>query len=161
MDSILLSKTPDRYQGRRHFKLTDHRPIPHRYYQVLALHLAGKPCREICSLTGYKDSTIYAILADPRVIQIRQNLLEKTQEEFEALFPRVVDTLREDLFSGDPDREHKSREQWFKASGKFKGEEKGGQTNFNLTAEDIVIQILNQGKEQGDNASSPIQIQEA
>lgn len=144
MESILTSRTPDRYQGRRHLKLTDKTPIPLRYHKVLALHLAGKPVKEICELVSYKESTIYAILQDPRVCQIRQQLLNHTQVEFEALYGRVVDTLRGDLFSGVPEREHKARDQWFRASGKYTPEKSAG--DINITAEDIVFNILNQNK---------------
>lgn len=145
MDSILLSKTPDTYQGRRHLKRTDYTPIPLRWHAVLALHLSGKTVKEIEEETGYKESTIYSILADKRVVEIRQQLLDKTQEEFEALYPLVVDSIRRDLRSGQPDRENRARDQWLRANGKYSSSEapKGGNT-INLTAEDVVFQILNQ-----------------
>ena len=147
MESILTSKTPDRYQGRRHLKCTDKTPIPLRYHKVLALHLAGKTVKDICLETNYKESTIYNILSDSRVAHIRQQLLNHTQTEFEALYGKVVETLRGDLFSGQPEREHKAREQWFKASGKYTPDKTTG--DITITAEDIVFNILNQQKDSG------------
>lgn len=147
MDSVFVSKTPDRYQGARHLKLTDRTPIPLRYHKVLSMHLAGKPVGaknvegSICAETGYSPATCYKILSDERVVQIRQQLLNHTQVEFEALYPAVVDSLRKDILSGQPEREHRGRDHWLRASGKF-------QTNTtnvtNVTAEDVVFQILNQ-----------------
>ena len=143
MESILQSATPDHYNARRHLKCSDHRPIPPKYHKVLSLHLAGRRVQEICSETGYKDSTVYAILADQRVVQIRQQLLKSVEQEFEALYPRVVETLRDDLTSGISDQQAKARDQWFRASGKYK--ESGDKSIINVTAEDVVFQILNQG----------------
>lgn len=145
MDSILTSGTPDRYQGRRHLKLTDRNPIPHKYFNVLSLHLAGKTVKTICEETGYKTPTVYKILADERVVQIRQQLLEHTQVEFEALYPLVVDSIRKDLMSQQPDRENRARDQWLRASGKYTSEKTT--QNITVTAEDVVLQILNQAKE--------------
>lgn len=142
MDSILGSSTPDRYQARRHLKLTDKTPIPLRYHKVLSLHLAGKRVQDICEETGYKSPTVYKILADERVCQIRQQLLEHTQTEFEALYPAVVHSLRKDLLSEQPDRENRARDQWLRASGKYQSEKTT--QNINVTAEDVVFQILNQ-----------------
>jgi hypothetical protein len=151
MESILTSSTPDRYQARRHLKLTDKTPIPLKYHKVLALHLSGMKVtgaegeKTICSETGYKPPSIYKILKDDRVVEIRQQLMSVTQSEFEALYGKVVDTLRGDLFSGTPEREHKAREQWLRASGKYKSE--SDKQVINVTAEDVVFQILNAPKE--------------
>jgi hypothetical protein len=148
MDSILSSSTPDRYQARRHFKLTDKTPIPLRYHKVLAMHLAGKTVGNldvvgsICQETGFKPPTIYKILKDPRVCQIRQQLLDHTQTEFEALYPLVVNSIRKDLLSEQPDRENRARDQWLHASGKYSSDKSN--VTMNVTAEDVVFQILNQ-----------------
>jgi hypothetical protein len=150
MESVLTSQTSDRYNGRRHLKLTDKTPIPLKYHKVLALHLSGKKVVDIAAETGYKLPSIYAILKDPRVVEIRQQLMNVTQTEFEALYGRVVDTLRGDLFSGMPEREHKAREQWLRASGKYKSE--SDKQVINVTAEDVVFQILNQGAQSANPA---------
>lgn len=145
MQSVLTSSTPDHYQARRHLKLTDRNPIPLRYSKVLALHLAGKPVigeGGICEETGYAPATVYRILSDDRVVQIRQQLLAHTQTEFEALYPAVVASLRKDILSGQPDRENRARDQWLRAAGKYSQDNKPSQ--INVTAEDVVFQILNQ-----------------
>lgn len=146
MDSVFTSGTPDRYQARRHLKLTDKTPIPLKYHNVLALHLAGKTVQTICDETGYKSPTVYKILKDPRVCQVRQQLLEHTQTEFEALYPLVVDSIRKDLLSAQPERENRARDQWLRASGKYQADHTT--QNINVTAEDVVFQILQQGTKQ-------------
>jgi len=147
MDSVLTSATPDRYNTKRHLKLSDNNPIPHKYFNVLSLHLAGKTVKTICEETGYKPPTVYRILQDERVVQVRQQLLNHTQTEFEALYPLVVDSIRKDLLSEQPDRENRARDQWLRAAGKY-GSDKTTQ-NINVTAEDVVFQILNQPAGQG------------
>lgn len=145
MESILTSAVPDRYNARRHLKLSDNTPIPLRYHNVLALHLAGKSVAMICEETGYKPPTVYRILQDQRVTQIRQQLLDHTQKEFEALYPVVVESIRKDLLSNQPDRENRARDQWLRASGKYQN----NTTNItNVTAEDVVLQILNQAPQE-------------
>jgi hypothetical protein len=76
---------------------------------------------------------------------VRQQLLEHTQTEFEALYPKVVDSLRKDLLSEQPDRENRARDQWLRAAGKYSQDHTTPQ--INVTAEDVVFQILNQKAE--------------
>ena len=128
----------------RHMKRNDYEPIPPRYMAVLSHHLAGASARQISELTGYKLPTIYKILSDSRVVQIRQQLLKHTQEEFEALYPKVVQVLREELDSGDHSIRLKASDQWLHASGRYKSDAAAG-TTVNLTAEDVVFNILQQG----------------
>lgn len=142
MDALTVSGTPDAYQGRRHLKRNDYEPIPSRYMAVLSHHLSGRTVAQISELTGYKTPTIYKILSDKRVSQMRQMLLNHTQLEFEALYPKVVDALREALDSSDTSMKLKASDQWLHASGKYKGD--GAGTQVNITAEDVVFNILNQ-----------------
>lgn len=142
MDSILLSQTPDHYQQRRRVTRRDLTPVPHRYFKVLALHLAGQSCKQICEETGYKSPTVYRILQDERVLALRQQLLAQTQQEFEALFPTVVQGLRDNLTSANADVKQHAIDSWVRAYEKLmpnQGEAKA------VTAEDVVFHILNQG----------------
>jgi hypothetical protein len=116
-------------------------PIPLRWSNVLYLHLAGKSHEEISISTGYTVNSIYRILAHPNVNYVRQQLLEATQKEFEALFSKVVKVIRTGL--EDPDSKVRAiyTNQWLRSHGKIS--EKGEGTTINLTAEDIVMNLLN------------------
>lgn len=149
MDALTVSSVPSTFQQRRRLKRNDYEPIPSKYMAVLAHHLSGKTVRMICDLTGYKSPTIYKILSDERVVQIRQQLMKVTESEFEALYANVVQVIRSGLTDADMDIALRSADMWLKAHGKYKST----QTVQNITAEDVVIQILNQARgENGSNA---------
>lgn len=139
MDALTVSSTA---HFNRHLKRNDYEPIPPRYMKVLSMHLAGKPVRLICDETGYKSPTVYKILSDKRVVQMRQQILKHTQEEFEALYPKVVDNIRAALDHTDPDVNLKGSDMWLRANGKYKTD--STPTQLNVTAEDVVFNILNQ-----------------
>jgi hypothetical protein len=139
---LLISPTPDHYQAMRPLRRKDHNPIPSRYFTVLSYHLGGKSCGDIMALTGYKQAAVYRILNDQRVVQMRQQLLKETEKEFEALYPKAVDNLRLAMHSEDVDEKLKSTDMYLRAAGKY---QKQDNTNIiNVTAEDVVFQILNQ-----------------
>jgi len=131
------------YDQHRPAKRHDYVPIPHRWYNVLAYHLAGKKAIEIKQLTGYSIPMIHKILNHKLVLQVRQQLLDATQQEFEALFDQIVDNIRTQLSSDDPNVKLAAQQQWLKANGKFAGV-KGTIIN-NITAEQVVQQILEGG----------------
>lgn len=107
---------------------------------VVHLHLAGHSIAAIAESTGYTINSIYRILNHKDVQMVRQQLLASTQQEFEALFSKVVSTVRRGLDDPDPKVGLMATSQWLKASGK--GSEKGN-TTINVTAEDVVMQMLN------------------
>jgi len=139
MSSVLMSRSPDRYQARRSLKRSDHNPIDPKYFYIMSLRMAGTPVTEISELTGLSTPRIYGILNDERCVQIRQQILSNTQDEFENLFAKVVQAVREGLDNGDVGTKLEASKIWLKAHGKYTKEE----TSLNVTAEDVVIQILN------------------
>lgn len=152
MESVLTTRTADRYAVRRHVTRKETDPVSHRHQYVLALHLSGKKVPEISQLTGYKPVTIWTILKAKNVEYMRQQLLNQTSREFEALYEKVVDTIRDGLGSPDLKIALEAADKWLKAHGKY-GKSEGG-TTVNITAEDIVMNILNQGAVQ-DGATQP------
>lgn len=116
-------------------------PIPLIWHKVVALHLAGKTIDEIAEEVDYNRMSISRILRDPRVEQVRQMLMEDIQRDFDSLYSTVVKNLREQLASKDTTVQQAAQNQWFKAAGKF-APKTSGITN-NITAEDVVVQILN------------------
>lgn len=144
MNNLPLTQSllPDQnYRFHRPSKKSDYLPVPLRWYNVLALHLAGKSPKEIMEQTGYSQAMYYRILNHPSIQSVRQQLLDSTQQEFEALFMKVVENVREQLASLDPQIQLAAQQQWFKANGKFlpskEAESRG------LTAEDVVAKLLN------------------
>jgi hypothetical protein len=117
-------------------------PIPLRWLNVLHLHLAGKSAKEIAFRTGFSLSYVYVVLNHKDVGYMRQQLLANTQQEFEALYERIVQSVRDDLDSGDPERISDARKDWLKAHGKVSKED-AANLNIHLTAEDVVMQIQN------------------
>jgi hypothetical protein len=68
-------------------------------------------------------------------------MLHDIDKEFEALYSRVVEEIRYCLQDADPRIRLDACEKWLKAHGKFQPNQK---TQVNITAEDVVVQILNQ-----------------
>ena len=137
MDSLMLSSRFS--QPARPTKRSDYEPLPLRWKVVVDMHLAGSKVKEICARTGYAPPTVYHILNSERALRAKQFLLEHTQEEFTALFERVVDVISEKL--KDPEKALEAANLWLKANGKFKESTK---STFHISAEDIVMQIMNQ-----------------
>ena len=125
---------------KRKLKQSDYRTVPHKYYYVLSLHLAGKSAQEIAELADYSLQTIYAILKKDEIIALRQQMLEGVQLEFEVLYKRVVEVLKTKLDSLDETIQMQAVNSFFREKGRLDGVG----TQFNITAEDVVIQILNQ-----------------
>lgn len=120
-----------------------------KWRHVLELHLAGRTVHEISEATGYKPYTIYGILRKDEIIALRQQLMAHVSDEFEALYPKVVKSIRDGLDSPSQDIQKEARRDWLKAHGKFRDvETKQGDTNY--SAEKIIFQILNQGDNDSD-----------
>jgi len=67
-------------------------------------------------------------------------MLEGVQLEFEVLYKRVVEVLKTKLDSLDETIQMQAVNSFFREKGRLDGVG----TQFNITAEDVVIQILNQ-----------------
>lgn len=122
--------------------------IPLRWRVVLDYHLAGHKATEIALLTGFSLNSVYRILNHKDTQLIRQQLLDATNQEFEALAQKVVDSVRDDLNSEDPTRRSDGRKDWLKMYGK--PQEKEGNK---FSAEQMVFQILNGNVNNNDERS--------
>jgi len=129
---------------RRHLKRSDVNPIDPRYFFVISLHMSGRKVKEISELSGFAESTIYDILSRKESIQIRQQILKNTQQEFENLFEKVVDAVNDGLSDVEIGTRLNAAQIWLKAHGKYTKDEGG---TINITAENVVAQILMQAKE--------------
>lgn len=142
MQSILQSQEMDTYSQERHFRAKDKEPVPHMYYHVLALHMARTPIREICEETGYAESTIYRILKDERLVAVRQQQLSYLDDKFENLKDEVIQVVADGLSSSDPSIQLNAAGKWLAHHKK----EKGTVQVNNVTAENVVMQILQEAQ---------------
>lgn len=137
---------PVRY-GRK-VRQKDVTPISSRWRYVLELHLAGRSPAEIQEITGYSPAMMYLILADPRMVAEKQQIMRYYDSEFEALYARVINVVRENLeCPDDPKVRNDAAKIWLKSHGKFQAD-KEQSNDTNISAEKIVFQILNQAKEE-------------
>jgi hypothetical protein len=118
-----------------------YRPIPHRWRIILDKHLAGMSAKQIAEETNYSLNSVYRVLNHKNTIALRQQLMDNEQQEFEALFSKVVTRVREGLEDLDPKVAAVYVNMWLRANGKL-GEKQKGLT-VNLTAEDVIMQIKN------------------
>lgn len=140
--NMLQSREAPGSYGRK-MKRSDYRVIPHRWYQVLSMHLAGKKVKEIKESTGYSESTIYNILDNEEVNTVRQQLLAYYDKEFEALYPGVIEAIRQGL--QNPEKMLEAASLWGRMSGK--GKEKDSGKQMSISAENVAIMILQQAKD--------------
>lgn len=119
------------------------RALTLRERQILALHLEGASGTEIAKRLGIPLANVYKTLARREVQEARSEALRQLDREFEALYGKVINTLREALESEDPRIRLEATNQWFKASGKYR---EGG-FQISVSAEDIIMQVL-RGKDE-------------
>jgi hypothetical protein len=113
-----------------------------RHAFVLALHLSGKKTSEIAEITGYNLQYIYRILnQDEEILALRQQHLSILDKEFEAMWAKVMKTVEDAIDDGDVDVRLRAVDIWMKAMKRYKTDTQIAGT-VNLTAEDIVVQIL-------------------
>lgn len=142
MQSLLTSNAPDRYNAMRQATRRETKPVAGKYKYVLALHLSGKKVIEISELTGYKQDTIYKILNKEEVIGLRQQLMAHLDKEFEAQYEKVINVIERGL---DPQSPQSIQLQAAKLWGDYhkKFQPVKVDNTINLTAEDIVFNIMN------------------
>jgi hypothetical protein len=108
---------------------------------VLDYALSGMDPKVIAAETGYSLNSVYRILNHPNTIQLRQQKLEAFQRDFDNLYNKVTERIREGLDNLDPKIVAIYTNQWLKANGKLSEKQKG--LTVNLTAEDVIMQIKN------------------
>jgi hypothetical protein len=118
------------------------RKIPLRWHYIVALHMSGRPVRVIAQEAGLGEQAVRRILSHPDVQYIRQQLLASLDQEFEALWSKVISNLREQLDHEDQQIRLAAQNQWLKASGRYQQLTKQKLADA-ISAEDIVINILN------------------
>ena len=142
MPSLMTSPTADKYQQARTVQAKDIEPIPHTWRLVLELHLARLKPKEIQEQTGYSSAMMYRILKDPRVVQMKQQIMEYYDDRFKDMLPQVIDAIEKGLDS--PDKYLEAAKVYLKEFGSES--KKDGGITVNVTAEDVALQILQGAK---------------
>jgi len=140
-DHALTQSPGNQLVNKKKVRRNDLVPIPHKWYEVIALHLSGKSTKDICDATGYSLQTYYRIMNSPRSIAVRQQLMSMYQDEFEALFSKVIGNIREQLSSESMKVKQTAQQQWLNTEKKFKI--KTGGAGMGESAEDLVSRLLN------------------
>jgi len=123
----------------------------HRWVYVIQLALSGYTNQEIAELTGYQPASVSRILASDLSIKLRQTLLAGLDTQFASLYPLVIETIRDGLTHPDMRMRLDAADKWLRSHGKYRDT---GQQQINITAEDVVLQILNQGQGQSQGMSA-------
>jgi len=120
-----------------------------RYRYVVDLYLSGLPREEIEELTGYTPSTISSIVNSPQAQMHRQQIMKHYDSDFQALYSKVISTVRENLSpEAPPAVRNEAAKIWLRAHGKLEQEPTGQGQGVNFSAEKIVVQILQQAQQE-------------
>lgn len=112
-----------------------------KWRAILSLEIQGVPKNEIAQRVGMSAGGVSNITLDPRYIEFRDAYLASIDGEFFAMKPLAFEALRKGLMSGDEDTALKAADMWFRG-GSFGGFSKRDEPPKNLTAEDVVRQLL-------------------
>lgn len=145
--ALTVSTGPDRSGWMPRRQRVMRRRVSHRWRYVLELHLSGKKVEEIAELTGYKPATIYGILRDDGVNELRAQHMKRYDQEFEALYPKVVDSIRDGLDHSNADVQKEARRDWLKAHGKYRDVPAANAPSV-FSAEQMVVNILQQARDE-------------
>lgn len=116
--------------------------MAHRDYKILAMHLAGYKQKDIAEQLGLGIVTVSRVLNSDRVLRLRQQILQTYELEFELQMPGVLELLRTKMDSEDEAVQLRAIDMYLKMFGKYKPKDQSA--TLNLTAEDVVFNILNQ-----------------
>jgi len=114
-----------------------------KHKQIILMHLSGLSNNEIALASGRTPVSISRILHDPLAEPEISRLLKDTEKEFEALYPKSVERLREamdaETLAKTPayTTRLKAVDIYFRASGKYQDADTGKET-----AEDVIQRIL-------------------
>lgn len=118
------------------------REPPPVMWEVIFLHLNGKTRDDISDELGLDPRVVSRLLNDERASQILSEHYQQLDAEMKAQYGKVVRSLANALEFPDPRVQLAASQLWMKVHGKF-----SETLNVNLSAEDIVRQIMERRRE--------------
>ena len=109
-----------------------------RHELVVLLYLDGIPPKEISSITGYNQAYVSRIVKDPLAKALIKERITELDEEFQVLYKKSIDAIRDGLDANDIDIRLKAAEKYLRAHGKYGTVVSKGPD----TAEDVIKRIL-------------------
>lgn len=137
MESVMVSP------GMTMAKQNKPRTLSFRQREVIELSLTLPP-PEVAELTGYSLSGVHRILNTDEAIAHKQQIFDLYDDTFKALYPKAIEAIKKGLESSDEKVKLSAAQVWLKAHGKFVPDNGNGDTN--ITAEQVVVQILNEAR---------------
>lgn len=112
-----------------------------KYRAILSLEIQGISKNDIARRMGMSLQGVIRATSSQKYLDFRNNYLAGLDDEFFAMKPLAFAALKQGLSSQDEDTALKASDQWFKAAA-FGGYSKTSEPHSNLTAEDVVRQLL-------------------
>jgi len=129
--AILPASLARRTIGEAKVKRPNLKRLSQRHKLIIGMHLTGKSSMEIAGIVGCSAQTVNKVILDPLAQEVVAYYYEGTEEELKALFPKVVDTVRDALDSGNIETRLKGVDRFTKLTGR--DEEKGSkEVNVNV-----------------------------
>lgn len=110
----------------------------------LLLHLQGYRVPEIAASTNSSPSAVYKFLKTDTALQLKNDYLNFTEEEFRSLYVLTVHAIRDALVDDDIDIRLKAADKVLKARGDY---DKHSQRDERDTAEDVIRRIVEMDKD--------------
>jgi hypothetical protein len=115
---------------------------PPMMWEVIFLHLNGKTRDDIADELGIKPMAVTRLLNDERAVRILNEHYQQLDAEMKAQYSKVVRAVGGALDFPDPRVQLSASQLWMKVHGKFEET-----LNVNLSAEDLVRQIMERRRE--------------
>ncbi len=114
-----------------------------KHKEMIKMHLSGLSNNDIAEVAHRTYSSVSLLLSDPLALTEISRLLEDTEKEFQALFPKSVQCVREAMeattLANTP--AHTTRlkavDIYYRANGKYRDADSGAES-----AEDVIQRIL-------------------
>lgn len=125
------------------------RRLSARHKAIITMHLQGKKGTDIARTMGCTAATVYSIIKDPLSQRVIEHFTNGFDSDLKALFPLVIDAVRDGLESQDKELRLKAVDRFQKLTGR--GEQRGERTSVNVNIiGDVRARLVNEIKQAAD-----------
>ncbi len=123
--------------------------LSQRHKLIIGLHLNGKSHKYIAGIVGCSEVTVSTVIHDPLAQEVITFYYEGVESELKALFPKVVDAVRDALDNTAIGTRLKGVDRFAKLTGlDNRGDEgKGVTVNVVLNAREKLVQEINEARQ--------------